>query len=62
MGTTWVYIKSESGTYTVGFFDPSGNWHSDSDWPSSEKAARRVHYLNGGEEQSQWLNPIKAKR
>lgn len=45
---TWVYIRSEPGLWTVGFYDPSGKWHPDSDHDSSEKAAARVHYLNGG--------------
>jgi len=44
----YVYIQSESSLWTVGFYDPEGNWHPDSDWDSAEKAAARVHYLNGG--------------
>lgn len=44
---TWVYVKSESQLWTVGFFDPKGNWHTDSDHKTREKAAERVHYLNG---------------
>lgn len=46
--TTWVYIRSEPGLWTVGFYDPAGEWQSESDWDSREKAAERVHYLNGG--------------
>lgn len=45
---TWVYLRSEPGVYTVGFYDPDGRWHGDSDWPDREQAAARVHYLNGG--------------
>ena len=44
----WVYIQSEPGLWTVGFYAPGGVWHGDSDWPSREQAANRVHYLNGG--------------
>lgn len=50
MTITWVYIRSEPGLYTVGFFSPDGKWNTDSDWGSQEDAAKRVHYLNGGSE------------
>lgn len=33
--------------WTVGFYDPSGEWHSESDHATSEEAAKRVAYLNG---------------
>lgn len=46
---SWVYIESEHNLYTVGFYDPAGVWHSDSDHSDREEAATRVHYLNGGE-------------
>ena len=46
--TNWVYIKSEPGLYTVGFYDPSGTWHPSSDHSVEEEACARVHYLNGG--------------
>jgi hypothetical protein len=46
---TWVYIPTDSGQLmTVGFYDPTGGWHSDSDWDTREEAASRCHYLNGG--------------
>ena len=45
----YVYIITEHGLYTVGFYDPSGKWHGDSDWSSREEAAQCVHYLNGGD-------------
>lgn len=48
--TKWVYIQSEPGLYTVGFYAPSGDWHTDSDYGKREDAAERVHYLNGGKE------------
>lgn len=44
----YVYLKSEPGLWTVGFFDPNGQWHSDSDWESREIAAARAAFLNGG--------------
>ncbi|WP_167553110.1 hypothetical protein [Evansella clarkii] len=46
----WVYINSEPGLYTVGFYDPEGQWNPESDHGSREKAAERVHYLNGGKD------------
>lgn len=45
---TWVYRKTEPGLWTVGFYSPDGEWHPESDHASAEKAAERVHYLNGG--------------
>lgn len=51
-GTCWVYVRSESHLFTVGFYDPDGKWHPDSDHETSEEAAKRVHYLNGGKEAS----------
>jgi hypothetical protein len=45
---SWVYLNSEPGLYTVGFYDPQGKWQPDSDYLTQDEAARRVHYLNGG--------------
>jgi hypothetical protein len=50
--TCWVYIQSETGPdplWTVGFFDPKGNWIPESDHGTSEEAAIRAHWLNGGD-------------
>lgn len=44
----YVYIKSEPGLWTVGFFLPDGKWRPESDFNSMREAARRVNYLNGG--------------
>jgi hypothetical protein len=44
----WVYIKSEPGLYTVGFYSPEGKWHADSDYSDREEAVARVRHLNGG--------------
>lgn len=44
----WVYQQTEPKLWTVGYFDPNGKWHSDSDHSTQEGAADRVVYLNGG--------------
>jgi hypothetical protein len=51
--TTWVYKQSEPGLWTVGFYDPSDNWHPDTDHVKQNAAAQRVHYLNGGQKTSE---------
>ena len=48
----YVYVKSEPSLYTVGFYDPKGTWVPESDWPSRDQAAARVHYLNGGKHEA----------
>ena len=45
----YVYIKSESSLWTVGFYTPDGDWVPESDYATKEQAAARVHYLNGGD-------------
>lgn len=52
---SWVYIRTEPRLWTVGFYDPDGTWHPDSDHDDPDSAAERVHWLNGGknEETSQ---------
>lgn len=45
----WVYKWCKGGgVYTVGFYDPDGEWHPESDHDLAHEAAERVHYLNGG--------------
>jgi len=51
----YVYIKSEPQLWTVGFYRPEseptkygGLWEPESDHDNREDAAKRVHYLNGG--------------
>ena len=44
----YVYKQTEKWLYTVGFYDPEGNWHPESDHESKDKAAERVAWLNGG--------------
>jgi hypothetical protein len=46
--TAWVYLQSEPRLWTVGFYDPAGKWHSDSDHDTTRAASERVAYLNGG--------------
>lgn len=49
--TVYVYIRSESQLWTVGFYRPDGRWEPESDHGSPEAAAKRVRYLNGGSEE-----------
>ena len=49
----YIYLRSESHLFTVGFYDPRGIFHPESDHDNKEDAADRVHYLNGG-------NPVKV--
>lgn len=49
---SYVYIRSEPGLYTVGFYDPKGIWHSESDHNDREEAAKRVRFLNGGKDET----------
>ena len=44
----YVYVKSEPGLWTVGFYAPDDEWHPDSDHSDREEAANRVAYLKGG--------------
>jgi len=44
----YVYIRTEPGLWTVGFFEPDGTWVPESDWDSPQAAADRVRFLAGG--------------
>ena len=46
----WVYIQSEPELWTVGFYDPNGKWHPESDHRTAEEADARVAWLNGSRE------------
>lgn len=48
--SNYVYIRSEPDLWTVGFYDPQGKWHPDSDYNDLRQAAERVHWLNGGQQ------------
>ncbi|GEN83608.1 hypothetical protein SLU01_19200 [Sporosarcina luteola] len=47
MSTVWVYIQSEPGLFTVGFYTPDGSFMTDSDHANRDDAAARFNYLNG---------------
>lgn len=53
MATNYVYIRSEQNLWTVGFYDPSGRWISESDHSAPQEAAERVHWLNGAERRAE---------
>ena len=44
---SYVYLQSEPGLWTVGFYSPDG-WVSESDHDDPDAAAQRVSRLNGG--------------
>jgi len=50
---SYVYVQSEqptdetTGLWTVGHYRPDGKWIPESDHDHPDKAAERVHYLNG---------------
>ena len=57
----YVYRQTEPGVWTVGFYDPQGRWHPESDHASAESAAERVHWLNGGN-RTAWTDLAEALR
>ena len=46
----YVYVNSEPGLWTVGFYKPDGAWQPESDHESKPAAAERVAWLNGARE------------
>lgn len=48
MANVWVYISSEPGLWTVGFYRPDGKRESESDHQSRKNVAHRARRLNGG--------------
>ena len=44
---SYVYIESDRGLWTVGFYRPNGIWEPETDHDDREKAAERVAWLNG---------------
>jgi hypothetical protein len=44
---SYVYIRSEPGLWTVGFYRPDGKFEPESDHRDPEEAAKRVAWLNG---------------
>lgn len=53
--SAWLYKQTERpesgfpGLWTVGFYDPDGTWHPESDHNDPEQAAARVRWLSGGD-------------
>ncbi|MFU0833754.1 MAG: hypothetical protein ACFWUC_12560 [Oscillospiraceae bacterium] len=44
----YSYQKTEPGQWSVGMFTKDGEWQTESVWYTSEEAAERAHWLNGG--------------
>lgn len=44
----YVYMKVNEDKWTVGFFDPDGEWMPESDHDDALDAAQWVSFLNGG--------------
>ena len=57
----YVYIQSEPGLWTVGFYKPDGKWNPESDHDNSEEAAKRVAWLNGSGEDSEEETQFDAR-
>ncbi len=44
----FVYLRSEPGLWTAGFYTPAGEWIAESVHDSTPDAATGVAYLTGG--------------
>lgn len=44
----YVYLGGSTAPWIVGFFNPGGKFIEESKHEEREAAAKRVHYLNGG--------------
>jgi hypothetical protein len=44
-GSIW---NPDDRAWAVGFYNPRGDWQTESTHTSKERAAERVHWLNGG--------------
>jgi len=53
----WVYKQSEPSLWTVGFYKPDGHFEPESDHRTSESAAQRVSWLNGGKSREELAAP-----
>lgn len=51
----YVYLRSELNLWTVGFYKPDGEWEPESDHSTEESAVKRIHYLNGGSGESNFV-------
>jgi hypothetical protein len=43
----YVYLETDPGTFTVGFFDPTPKFVPESDYASADEAIARMRWLNG---------------
>jgi len=46
--SAWLYRRFGQEDYRVGFYRPSGKWETVCWYLLMRNAAKRVHYLNGG--------------
>ena len=44
---SYVYRKHEPGLYTVGYFEPNGDWETESRHETKAPALARMRWLNG---------------
>lgn len=51
-----IHVLGADNTWAVGFYNPHGDWQTESTHSTAEKAAERVHWLNGGENRHDRLN------
>jgi hypothetical protein len=56
----YVYKKSLMDLWSVGFYDPDGDYMIESEYNKEGEAADRVHYLNGGVSARQWKDYLKT--
>jgi hypothetical protein len=56
----YVFLPLADGTFTVGFYSPSGRWNVESNHPSSDEAVGRMRYLNGAPLDDQPAGPAPA--
>lgn len=47
MANNYIYKKSETNVFTVGYYSPSGLWMPEGDHSTPDAAAKRVSILNG---------------
>lgn len=45
--SVWVYARTEANLWTVGYYGPTGEWNTDSDYHNRNQAAERAAFLNG---------------
>jgi len=59
MPNSFVYqYDYRNSWWSVGFYDPSGKWVTESEHDNKDDAAAHVHWLNGGERQRAEVVPM----